>query len=229
MSLEWSADCLQLADEKRLGALCDPAFIELRTRVIEYLKNSWCSEDKATLLLEVVVLTRPGVCVDVGAFTGSSTLPMLAGLQFVRHGRGYAVEAWSNDESILGLPAADVNRTWWASVDMTAVRTQFDDMLDAWSLRDWCEVLPIASADAVPRLPAIDFVHLDGNFSEEGAWQDSERFLPKVEPGGYILLSNALVSVAGKSTKMRALWSLFDRCDVVCEIDDSNTLLFKKR
>jgi hypothetical protein len=28
---------------------------------------------------------------------------------------------------------------------------------------------------------------------------------------------------------MKVLWPLFDRCDVLCEIDDSNTLLFGKR
>ena len=80
-----------------------------------------------------------------------------------------------------------------------------------------------------PSRAADRLSHLDGNFSEEGAWQDSEVYLPKVVPGGYILLSNALVSVAGQSAKMKALWPLFDRCDVVCEIDDSNTLLFRKR
>jgi len=154
---------------------------------------------------------------------------MLAGLRYIQNGHAYVIDAWSNEESIRGLPAADVNRAWWSTVDMVGVKAQFNQMLDAWSLGAWCEVLPMTSHEAVDRLPPVDFLHLDGNISEEGAWRDSELYLPKVVPGGHILLSNALVTVAGQTTKMRALWSLFGRCDVVCEIDDSNTLLFGKR
>jgi hypothetical protein len=229
MNTDWEPDCLPLEDRRDLDRVSDPGLVQLKTQMLEYLKNSWCSEDKAKLLLDVVVLTRPNVCVDIGAFTGSSTLPMLAGLQYSQHGRGYAIDAWSNEESIRGLPVEDVNRAWWSTVDMAAVKTQFDQMVDAWSLSAWCHVLPMASQQAVPHVPPIDFLHLDGNFSEEGAWHDSELYLPKVAPGGYILLSNALVTVAGRVTKMKALWPLFDRCDVLCEIDDSNTLLFGKR
>ena len=229
MKAEWHPDCLPLESQSDVDLLNDPALVRLETQILEYVRNSWCSADKAKLLFEVVVLTRPNVCVDIGAFTGSSTLPMLAGLQYVQKGHAYVVDAWSNEESVRGLPVDEVNRSWWSAVDMAAVRSQFDRMVDSWSFSAWCQVLPMASQQAARHVPPTDFLHLDGNFSEEGAWQDSEVYLPKVVPGGYILLSNALVSVAGQSAKMKALWPLFDCCDVVCEIDDSNTLLFRKR
>ena len=180
-------------------------------------------------MLELVVITKPAVCVEIGAFTGSTTLPMLAGLRYLGVGRAYVIDPWSNEEAIRGLPGDDVNTAWWSGVDMHAVRAQFAQMLETWSLGALCQVLPAVSQQAVSQVPAIDFLHLDGNVSEEGALLDSELYLPKVTPGGYVVISNVLVTVAGIPTKMRALWPLFDACEIVCELDHGNTLLFKKR
>ena len=87
----------------------------------------------------------------------------------------------------------------------------------------------MTSEQAIDHVPSIDFLHIDGNFSEKGALFDSKQYLPKVVPGGYVLISNVLVMIGAKPAKMKALWPLFDQCDVVCEIDDGNTLLFRKR
>jgi hypothetical protein len=229
MITDWLAHFVGGEAEADLAALRSPALAQLERETVEYLKDSWCSEQKAKLLLELVVVTRPGACVEIGAFSGSTTLPMLAGLRYLDAGRAYVVEPWSNAEAIRGLPSGDVNTAWWAAVDMTTVRSQFDRMLETWSLGSWCEVLPLASREAISAVPAIDLLHLDGNFSEEGAALDSELYLPKVVPGGHVVLSNVLVTVAGAPTKMRALWPLFDACDVLGEVDGGNSLLFRKR
>src|SRR5689334_13625467 len=134
MTAEWYPDCLSIEDEFDLAVVRAPGLIDLETRLIESLKNSWCSDQKARLLLELVVLTRPSVSVEVGAFTGSCTLPMLAGLQYLGVGHGHIVDAWSNDEAVRGLPADDVNTVWWSGLDMGAVKGQFEQMLREWNL-----------------------------------------------------------------------------------------------
>jgi hypothetical protein len=229
MTADWLAHCVGVEAEAELAALRSPALAQLERETSEYLKDSWCSELKAKLLLELVVLTRPGACVEIGAFSGSTTLPMLAGLRYLAAGRAYVVEPWSNAEAIRGLPSGDVNTTWWSAVDMATVRSQFYGMLESWSLVSFCEILPLASREAISAVPAIDILHLDGNFSEEGAALDTELYLPKVVSGGHVVLSNVLVTVAGAPTKMRALWPLFDACDILGEVDAGNTLLFRKR
>jgi hypothetical protein len=225
MSAEWDSACV--AGEH--DSLRSPVLAAIEAEIFEHVKGSWCSEPKAKLLLELVVLTRPRVCVEIGAFSGSTTLPILAGLRHVGGGRGYVVEAWSNEEAIRGLPSDDAHTSWWKSVDMATVRSQFEQMLESWSLQSWCDVLAETSGQAVSRLPAIDLLHLDGNFSPEGAALDSEQYLPKVAAGGHVVMSNVLATVAGRPTKMAALWPLFDACDIVCEVDAGNTLLFRKR
>jgi hypothetical protein len=112
---------------------------------------------------------------------------------------------------------------------MPAVSAQFAQMLQQWSLDSFCQVLPAPSRDAGSAVPAIDFLHLDGNFSEEGALLDSQLYLPKVTARGYALLSNALVTVGGSPTKMKALRPFFEQCEIVCDLDGGNTLLFRKK
>lgn len=229
LNAEWQAEYLPLENEKTLEVLNNPALSTLKNRVYGYIKNSWCSQEKAKLLLELIVITKPKVCVEIGAFTGSSTLPILAGLRYLKQGNAYIIDAWSSKEAIRGLPSTDPNNIWWGSLNMKDIKNQFDRMINTWFFHPFCQTLQMTSKEAVSRIPEIDFLHLDGNFSEEGALLDSELYVPKVVPGGYILLSNALIMIGNKPAKMKALWPIFDQCDIVCEIEQGNTLLFRKK
>ena len=228
MVADWDPDCLSIDNESALEILSSSELVDLEHKIFEYVKNSWCSENKAKLLFELMVLTKPQVSVEIGAFTGSSTLPFLAALKYIGSGKAYVIDAWSTEEAIRGLPKEDVNTIWWETLNMQAVQNHFMHMLTSWSLHPYCEVLHMTSQQAANQIPFIDFLHLDGNFSEAGALQDSEVYLPKVKSGGYILLSNTLVMIGGKATKMQALWPIFDQCDIICELDSGNTLLFRK-
>jgi hypothetical protein len=210
-------------------AICSPEFVQLEQKIVDFLKTSWCSEEKAKLILKCVIANRPKVCVEIGAFTGSSTLPLLAALQYVNHGHAYVIDAWSNTEAIRGLPKADPNAVWWASLNMHAVKSQFIQTMNQWSLSPYFQVLHMSSQEAVAQLPEIDFLHLDGNFSEEGALLDSQLYLPKVVPKGHILISNLLTMVGNQPTKMKALWPLFEQCEIVSEIENGNAFLFRKK
>jgi hypothetical protein len=223
----WDPEFLGL-DTSTQEVLKRKDYNELRDRILNCLQNSWCSKDKADLLLSLVVLTSPKTCVEIGAFTGSTTLPILAGLQYCGCGKAYVIEAWDCQEAIRGLPISDLNTQWWGSLDMSSIRARFYEMVNKWSLEKYCRVLAFTSQKIANRIGSIDFLHLDGNFSEEGALLDSELYVPKVVSGGYIVLSNVHVMVAGKPSKMKALMKLLDHCEVVCEIDDGQTLLFRK-
>ena len=225
----WNPLYLSLKNVEALEILKQPDVVALENQVLDVIKNSWCSQEKAQLLMELVIIMRPDVCVEIGAFTGSSTLPLLKGLKYCNQGQVYIIEPWSAAEAIKGLPKNDPNTTWWAGLHMKEVKTQFIKMIKRWALKDFCNILEMNSEQAVNYIPMIDFLHLDGNFSEQGSLLDSTLYVPKVVSGGYILLSNALIMIDGKPTKMKALWPIFDQCDVVCELDQGNTILFRKK
>lgn len=59
--------------------------------------------------MDVVYTTRPGVCVEIGAFTGSSVLPVAATLKYLGAGKIFAIDAWSNEEAVRYLSPNDPN------------------------------------------------------------------------------------------------------------------------
>ena len=200
--------------------------------VSEYLKNSWCSQQKAKLMMEIIIFEQLNTCVEVGTFMGSSALPILVSLEYLKTGHAYLIDAWSNEEAVKGLDKDDPNAIWWSTLDMNAVKNHLLHMLGHWNLASYCTVMHATSAQAVSSIESIidsiDFLHLDGNFSKTGALLDTELYVPKVRPGGYILVSNVLVTAHQEPTKMKALWPLFDTCDIVSEIENGNVLLFRK-
>ncbi len=208
----------------------DPALKTTMNKVFESLKGSWCSKEKAKLIMELIIFKKLSKCVDIGTFSGDSALPMLIGLKHLnKKGRAYLIDAWSNEEAVRGLKKEDQNAVWWSSLDMDSIKSKLLKMLKMWKLDDYCTIIHATSEKAASDLDAVDFLHLDGNFSEQGALLDTNKYLPKVKSGGYILLSNILVTIDTKMTKMKALWPIFDACEMIGEIEGGNVILFQKK
>ncbi len=207
-----------------------PAFLQLEHAVIAHLENSWCSEEKARLLMELTLLEKPSICVEIGVFTGSTLLPVAATLKYLQKGKVYAIDPWSNEEAIKNCSELDPNIAWWQTLDMKAVFRSFLQMHRKWRLKSFCEVLkqPSKEVASIFEATSIDFLHIDGNYSEEGSLEDVALFLPKVRSGGYVLYSNFPWVVNGIQTRREALQKLLDSCEIVSIIDDRSSFLLRK-
>jgi predicted O-methyltransferase YrrM len=222
---EWDPECIT----QEIDRLHHVQFMHLKDKVSKQLIGSWCSQEKIQLLMDLIVLTKPTTCVEIGAFTGSSVLPVAATLKYLQQGKLYAIDAWSNHEATKGMDASDPNQSWWTHLDMDSVFFQFKSLLDSWMLNQYCFIIQKASADAFDDVKeTIDFLHLDGNYSEQIALQDVNLYLPKVKSGGYILLSNLFITINGKQPKKKAFQALYESCELIAVIDGENTVLFRK-
>lgn len=227
---EWNPDFLCQQCEHMQKCLADKQYIDLKAQVSETLRNSWCSQEKINLLMDLTILTCPAVCVEVGVFTGSSILPVAASMSYLNLGTIYAVDAWSNAKAILHLSEDDPNRKWWSQVDMAAAYQMFRDLIEEWSLDRFCIDVCKSSSEAISEIPnQIDFLHLDGDYSETGALQDVGLYLPKVKSGGYILFSNLYFMVKREQPKIKAFCVLCETCDIVATIEKDNVVLFQKK
>ena len=206
----------------------DPQFNELKTSVFSYLRSSWVSQEKAQLIMELIALTQPQVCVDIGTFIGSSALPMATTLKYLKSGKVYLIDAWSNQEAIKNISSKDPNYKWWSTLNMQDIKRQCLSMIHQWSLNPYCQVIHASSEQAVDQIDQIDFLHLDGNFSMEGSLLDATLYLPKVKPGGYILLSNAFININQAYSKKDTIWFLYYECELITEIENGNVMLFRK-
>lgn len=221
-------DLLFMNEDTQTNPEEDANFQALKSSVKIQLEGSWCSKEKTDLLMDLVYMVRPKVCVEIGAFTGSSVLPVAVALQYIGQGKVYAIDSWSNEEAIRHLDMDDANRGWWNQIDMLSVRRSFDELMNAWNLSTVCTPIPQPSAIAFDMVSDIDFLHLDGNFSEEGSFHDIERYLTKVKQGGYILLSNVYHTVKNKQPKLKTFKFLLETCEFISETDKDNAVLFRK-
>lgn len=225
----WNPCTLENVNSAAGHCLEDDGFLCLKGRVAEALANSWCSPEKANMLMDLTLLTQPEICVEVGAFTGSSSLPIAATLRHMGAGQLFAIDAWSNSIAVQNMGDDDINKEWWAGVDMAAVYNCFVRMLETWGLGGYCTIIKKPSGEAVREIPdSIDLLHLDGDYSEIGSLSDVELYLPKVKSGGYVILSNLFLMVNREQPKIKAFCVLCEACEIVATIENDNTVLFRK-
>ncbi|MES2200314.1 MAG: class I SAM-dependent methyltransferase [Chlamydiota bacterium] len=222
---DWDPEFIENVD---VSTLNNANYQNLKNKVIRDLKGSWCSEEKTNLLMDLVLLTKPDICVEIGAWTGSSILPVGATLQFLKKGKVYAIDAWSNQIATQYWQDTDPNKAWWSTVDMKAIRKTYHNLIKSWNLKANCVEIWASSENAVSKFDTIDFLHLDGDYSEEGSLKDVELYLPKVKSGGYVLLSNLFVMIRTKQPKLKSFSVLLEECEIVCEIERDNAILFRK-
>lgn len=229
--IEDSFEAEDFFSKKEIEVLQNKDFINLKTKVAEYLAKTWCSKEKTQLLMDLVAITKPSVCVEIGAFNGASVLPVAAVLKYLGQGKIYAIDSWSNKEAIKHLDSSDTTNTkWWKEQDLKHIRRNFKKLRKTWDVNNYCIVLQKSSKNAAKLVPDnIDLLHLDGNFSEIGSSFDVHYYLPKVKKKGYILLSNALISSNQKLYKEKAFKSLYEACDIIAQADFGNAILFQKR
>lgn len=227
--IEASVSHAILNKEQVLADLNDSDFVKLKGKVIEALADTWCSAEKASLLMDLTYLTQPKICVEIGAYTGSSVLPVAATLKLLEKGKIYGIDSWSNAEAVKHLADNDPNRSWWSWIDLNDAHNKFVQMNNKWNLWSCCLPVQSTSENAAGQFDHIDYLHLDGNLSEFGSLQDAHLYFPKVRSGGYVLISNLYAAVHGTLFKIKSFSYLFPHCDVVAEIDQGNTVLLRKK
>lgn len=214
--------------KKSLEKIYKQDFQSYKKSVFKYLEGSWCSKDKANLIMDHILSTKPEVCVEIGLFSGSSFIPIAATLRYVNHGIAFGIDPWSNGEAAKGLQLEGDDYKWWSSVNMLSIYNNLLKAIDKWGVDENSKFLRMNSLNASGLVPEIDFLHIDGNFSEKGCLDDVLNYLPKVKKDGYVLISNIYLKTEDSYPKMKALWVLLEKCEVISEIEDGNTVLFQK-
>lgn len=207
-----------------------PAFKQLKEAVSSKLNEKWCTKDKSNLLMDLVLTTRPQVCVEIGVFSGSSLMSTAAALKYLDDGKVYAIDPWSNAVAIRHMGAGDPHRGWWAKVDMQRVYTYFQNKLEHFGLQSFVKVIREPSDKAISHIDEdIDFLHLDGEYNIYAAKKETDNYLAKVKSGGYILLSNVLHMTGGRQPKLAAFKVLYNKCEYITDVDNGNSVLFRKK
>ena len=187
--------------------------------------EGWCSREKALNFIDLVLEVEPDVCVDIGAFGGSSVFPVASTLKFLNHGIIYTIDPWNVVESIRHFdPIVNiVDFAWWSKLNYDAIYNSYQKMLKRYDLQAYCITLKMTSEVAVDKIENIDILYIDGGHSETAFLTDVVLYLPKVRSGGYIWMNDSLWEQAQPAVDF-----LLEHCEVIKLIDNGNCILFKK-
>ncbi len=135
---------------------------------------------------------RPAV--EIGVHRGRSLVALAVAE------RAVGGHAWGIDPYVLtAYPDLTMGGAGPAGVDDWLREHDFDaahgDALQAIAgnrLEGSCTLLRLTSTDAAPRFEpgTIGLLHVDGNHSEDAVRDDLERYLPRVRPGGIVVVDD---------------------------------------
>ena len=200
----------------------------LKQQVLNVLPTleGWCSKEKASQFIDLILEVKPDVCVEIGAFGGSSVFPVASALKFLNHGKVIAIDPWDKIECIKYFdPVEDAEHLkWWGNLNINYIYYSYLNVLKKYKLDNFVTTIKATSEEAAQEIGEIDIIHMDGNHSEIVSTQDVRLYLPKLKSGGYIWFNDSLWK-----ERQDAIDLILEECDAVKLIDDGNCILFKKR
>jgi len=188
----------------------DSSFIKQTAFALMDQLEGWCSHEKATTLMRLVLQKRAEVIVEIGVFGGKSLIPMAYAQKIMGIGKTYGIDPWDANASLQGLqdPA---NRQWWGSVNHGKILENLQAKIRIFGLDAQIELIKATSSDAQP-IDKIDLLHIDGNHSESASFFDVLKWVPLVKQGGVIVFDDLHWYENGINTTARAVEWLNANC-----------------
>ncbi len=146
---------------------------------------------------DLIAQLKPAVFVELGTDRGESYFAFCQSVDENHTGtRCFAVDHWRGDsqsgsyEESTFLTVEAHNRSHYAD-SSTLLRSTFDAALDKFALE------------------GIDLLHIDGHHTEDAVRHDVESWLPKLRPGGILLMHD--VTMRGRDFGVWKVWAELTR------------------
>lgn len=177
--------------------------------------EGWCSRDKASILIDLVLALKPQVVVEVGVFGGKSLVPMAYALKHNHRGKIYGIDPWNASFSVEGMNPEHAE--WWNSIDHEQIMQTLITRIAEFELVDYIQLIRETSKDAKIPKKTIDLLHIDGNHSAETSFLDVTKWVPLVRSGGIIVFDD----LDWETTANAVAW-LDTNCIKVTELNSTN-------
>lgn len=154
--------------------------------------EGWCTPEKAAAMVDLILRTRPRLCVEIGVFGGRSLVPQALALRELGHGLVIGIDPWKLSDALEGGIGPE-NENWWRNnVNLHEVHRKCMEEIWRYGLDDWCCILRCRAEATLPLFPdgSIDILHQDSNHSEVVSLRQARQWEPKIGPGGYWILDD---------------------------------------
>jgi predicted O-methyltransferase YrrM len=158
------------------------------------LPGGWCPVAKQHVLAHLVVANACQRAVEIGVFQGGSLFPMAAAMRItgglvigIDPYSSEAAEERDNREAVESLIGAN----WHRSIHWDELHSNVAQELGRRNLNSHARLVRMRSSDAAHEIqPGIDLLHIDGNHDFAAVADDLLAYLPKVRPGGFLVLDD---------------------------------------
>lgn len=181
--------------------------------------DGWCTHQKASILLDIMLAHKPRKVVEIGVWGGKSLIPMAYYQKRVdRGGIVIGIDPWTAEASVEGV-MHEGSKAFWTVVDYERILHKLINYIQRFGLEDQVELIRATSLEA-PLIEDIDMLHIDGNHSDVTSYIDVTKWVPQVRRGGWIIFDDINWSENGKNTTQRAVDYLNEHCHKIAEITD---------
>jgi predicted O-methyltransferase YrrM len=187
----------------------------------------WCHPIKAKWLYSIVRHLRPKVGCEVGVFGGASVFPAALAMAHNQQGSFIGIDPWEAAPCLQGYQAGDPNFDWWAKVDYSAIYRGFVQGMARNGLSNVVTALKMTGREAVNQVPELDYLHIDGNHSEESSTADVHNYAPKCRSGALIVMDDVNWDTTRKA--QQELLKYADRIFVCEPVEGQAFAVYRKR
>lgn len=153
------------------------------------IPDGWCTTEKATVLAQLALDSKPQIIVEIGTYSGRSLIPMALALKENGTGRIFGIDPWQNTDAIR-LETEEINRDWWAKIDLTKILNICTLGIHEFGVERQCVLIRAISQDVEGLFGKIDLLHIDGCHSRAASTSDVDIYFPKVRKGGDVVLDD---------------------------------------
>ncbi len=204
----------QVVSIKEINAWLKPQAFAFMSQV-----DGWCSEQKASILIDIVLQAKPEKIVEIGVYGGKSLIPMACALRANGHGKIYGIDPWDTQASLQGVMHPS-NIAHWSWVDHPALMNTLIVKRKQFNLEDYM-VLIRNTSEKADLIYDIDILHVDGNHSEVTSYLDVTKWVPLMKPGGWIIFDDMTWSENNTNTTGRAVRWLDEHCEKFAQFKDN--------
>lgn len=195
--------------------------VNIKQVALSYMQqlDGWCSDAKASFLINTILKNQPEVVVEIGVFGGKSLVPMAYALKMNQKGKIYGIDPWETFHS-LAYMSDESNRTYWQNIDHSEIMQKLVQKISQFDLQNQILLIKKSSQEAEP-INSIDLLHIDGNHSEEASYLDITKWVPLVKKGGWIILDDLNWNENGVYTQTKSIDYLNTNCTKIIESHNS--------
>jgi predicted O-methyltransferase YrrM len=160
--------------------------------ILPTVDRQFCHPAKPRALASLIVRERIQRTVEIGVYEGASFVAQAVAARYVG-GLAIGIDPYSAAEAEqkdnrdrLDRSGDELGRRDWE-----AIYTGFLAMLERYDLARSCRILRMTSSEAAPLIePGVGLIHIDGNHDRAKVEADLANYLPKLHPGGYLVVDD---------------------------------------